>query len=187
MLYLDFDAKGIREIIEALGPTERQVKFAISRAAKRTAATLRKKSEAGFKSEIGVKKLAYLRKRLKTIRLKRSNVEGAELWYGLNPLPLSMLKGRAKDNKPNGASWSGKAGSFQFPKGFVHSGLNGRGRSIYFREGRARLPLDEASAPIKDKMDVYIEDVIFDEVEEIFMNHFIRDLRARLTYNVGMS
>lgn len=186
MLNLEFDVQGIREIVDALGATPKQVKFALNRAAQRTAATLRKKSEQGFKSELDIKRIGYLRKRLKSIKLKNADIEGAALWYGLNPLPLSMLKGSVRNNRPRGASWSGKAGNFSFKHGFVHSGLNGRGKSIYYREGKARLPLHEASAPIKDKMDVFIEDVIFDDVEKVFMAHFVRDLSARVRFGIGM-
>lgn len=56
---------------------------------------------------------------------------------------------------------------------------------MFKRSTGARLPISEQLMPIKDKADVFIEDEIFVQVEEIFWNHFRRDLQARLKYNVG--
>lgn len=186
MVNIEFDVQGVREIVDALGATEKQAKLALSRALQRTAATLRRESERGFKSELDLKKLAFIRKRLKSIKLRSGTFEGAQVWYGLNDMPLSYLRGSVRGGKSGGAAFSGKAGSFNFPNGFVvKNPAIGRGKSIYQRKGQARLPIREANAPIKDKMDVYIEDVIFDKIPEILFKHFKQDLTARVRYAIG--
>lgn len=185
MLQFEFDAKGLLDLVDELGATEMQAKFALSRALRRTAATLRRLSERGFKSELDLRKVAYIRKRLKSIKFRQASFEGAGIWYGLNDLPVSMMRGSIKENKPSGASFSGKVGNYSFKNGFVAKGQNGRGRSIYYRETKARLPIEEARAPIKDKLDVYIEDQIFDKIDDIFWKFFEQDLTARVKFGVG--
>lgn len=185
MLRFEFDAKGLLDLVDELGATEMQAKFALSRALRRTAGALRRMSERGFKSELDLRKVAYIRKRLKTIRFGKASFEGAGLWYGLNDFPVSMYRGSVTDNKPNGATFSGKVGTHKFPNGFVAKGRNGRGRSIFYREGKNRLPIKEASMPIKDKMDVFIEDEIFVKIDDLFWKFFEQDLNARVKYGVG--
>lgn len=185
MLQFDIDERSLRDLVDEVGATEKQAKFALSRALRRTAATLRKMSEKGFKSELDLKKIAYIRKRLKSIKFRKASLDGFGLWYGLNDLPVSMMRGSVRNQRPRGATWSGKVGTFTYKNGFVVSGANGRGRSIYYRETKARLPIEEARAPIKDRMDIYIEDEIFVKVEEIFWKHFTQDITARAKFGVG--
>lgn len=187
MLHFDIDAKQIGNLITELGLTEKQAKFALGRAFRRTATTLRVMSERGLKSELDVRKLAYLRRRLRFSQFSRQNFEGARLWYGANDIPVSALKGRIKETA-GGASFSGKAGSHSFDGGFVGKSKRGwtkNARTIFTRKGKGRLPIAEAALPVKDRMDVFIEDEIFDQINEIFWNHFERDMLARAKYGVG--
>lgn len=184
MLHFEIDAEQVGRLIDELGLTEKQAKFALSRALQRTAATLRRMSERGLKSELDIKKLAYLRRRLKSIRFRGGSFSGMRLWYGLNDMPVSALRGRIASG-PRGASFSGKAGQKTFDKGFVAKSARGYGRTILMRQGRARLPLDEAELPVKNRMDVFVEDEIFVQAEEIFWRHFERDMLARAKYGVG--
>lgn len=178
MIHFELDAKQIGTLVTELGVTEKQAKFALSRALNRTAATLRRMSERGLKSELDIKKLSYLRKRLKSIRFKRANFDGMKLWYGLNDMPVSALRGRITAAR-KGAQFSGKAGSQVFADGFIRKSARGYGRTILMRKGKARLPLDEAAMPVKDRMDVFVEDEVFVQVDEIFWKHFERDMLAR--------
>lgn len=184
MSFINFDIEGIEAIQTALGATDRQVKSAMARAFDRTAATLRKMSNQGFKTELGLRSLAYIRKRLKTMRIKGTSFSGAKIWYGLNDMPLSYLQGNVrKQRRGSPASKATKIGTFSFPHSFVHeSASTKRGRSLFHRVSRARFPIAEDTAPIKDKMDVYIEDEIFERVPEIFWHHFVPDLKARVKY-----
>lgn len=187
MIHFDLDAKQIGKLITELGMTERQAKYALGRALRRTATTLRVKSERGLKSELDVKKLAYLRRRLRFTRFSRQSFEGARLWYGTNDMPVSALRGRIKQTQ-SGASFSGKAGSHNYAGGFVAKSKRGwtkNARTIFAREGKARLPIAEARLPVKDRMDIFIEDEIFADIDAIFWKHFERDMMARANYGVG--
>lgn len=184
MLHFDIDPAQVYALIAELGVTDKQAKFALSRALRRTAATLRRMSERGLRSELDIKKIAYIRRRLKSIKFRGASFEGMKLWFGMNDMPVSALRGKvAKDR--TGATFSGKAGSHSFKGGFITKSARGYGRTILMRKGKARLPLEEAEMPVKDRMDVFVEDRIFVEVEEIFWKHFVRDMTARAAYGVG--
>jgi hypothetical protein len=178
VIYFDIDAKKIGNLITELQLTERQAKFALGRAFRRTAATLKKLSERGLKSELDVKKMAYLRRRLRFSRFSRQSFEGARLWYGANDIPVSALRGKLSTSG-TGASFAGKAGSEEFKGGFVRNSRRGWGKTIFVRKDKARLPIYEASMPVKDRMDIFVEDEVFDKINDIFWNHFERDMKSR--------
>lgn len=181
MLHFDVDYKQLLNVAEELQASQKQFKAALSRACNRTAATLRKMSGRGLKDELQLRTLAVLRKRLKSIKLKGSQ-QGLSLWYGLNDLPVSSFKGRAKKTA-DGAEFKGE----KFDGGFIgRSTVKGK-RTVFKRAGKARLPIVEQLMPIKDKADIFIEDEIFVKVEEIFWQHFTRDLTARVKYNLQTS
>jgi len=187
VLHFDIDAKQIGDLITELGLTEKQAKFALGRAFRRTATTLRVMSERGLKSELDVRKLAYLRRRLRFSQFSRQNFAGARLWYGTGDMPVSALKGQINE-AGDGATFSGKAGSHSYDGGFVAKSKRGwtKGRkTIFTRKGGKRLPIAEVQLPVKDRMDVFIEDEIFDQINEIFWRHFERDMLARAKYGVG--
>lgn len=179
MLHFDLDWQQLRGVADELQASEKQFKSALSRACNRTAATLRKMSGRGLKDELQLRTLGIMRKRLKSISL-RSKQQGITLWYGLNDLPVSSFKGRAKQDG-DGATFRDQ----KFDGGFVgRSTVKGK-RTVFKRKAAARLPIIEQLMPIKDKADVFIEDEIFVKVEEIFWNHFRRDLAARVKYDLG--
>lgn len=165
---------------DELGATEKQVGQAYSRALQRTAATLRRMSSTGLRTELGLRNAKALRKRLRTIKLRRGrNLQAVTLWYGTNDLPVSAFKGTPKKTR-TGASFRG----VEFPGAFIAKGKDGK-RSIFRRRGRDRLPIVEQTMPVKDEIDVFLEDEIFDQVGDIFFRHFASDLRARAIYGVG--
>ncbi len=184
MLRFEIDAQQVHALIAELGVTEKQAKFALGRALQRTAATLRRMSERGLKSALDIKKVAYLRKRLKSVRFRGGSFQGMKLWYGLNDMPVSALRG-AVSKERDGARFAGKAGAKSFKGGFPAKSARGFGRTILMRQSKARLPLREAEMPVKDRMDVFVEDHIFVQAEEIFWKHFERDMTARSKFGVG--
>jgi len=180
-LGFEIDTDQLHALIDELGLTERQAKFALSRALRRTATTLRVMSERGLKSELDVRKLTYLRRRLRFSRMNRGNFEGARLWFGTGDMPISALRGRIAETG-DGAAFSGKAGSQSYAGGFVAKSKRGwtaNRKTIFARKGGKRLPIAEAQLPVQDTMDVFIEDQVFDQVDRIFWNHFERDMMAR--------
>lgn len=181
MINYDIEWSQLLDVAKELQASQKQFKAAVSRACNRTAATLRKLSSKGLKDELQLRTTGMIRKRLKSIKL-RANLQGMQLWYGLNDMPVSNFKGRPK-NTSDGAQFR----NTKFPGGFVaKSGVKGK-QTVFKRRGKARLPIVEQLMPIKDQADIYIEDEIFVQVEEIFWQHFRRDLAARVKYDLTTS
>lgn len=183
MIHFDIDAEQLGEVARELGATDVQVRYALNRALRRTEASLRKLSSKGLARELQLRTAMALRKRLKSIRL-RSKGKGGEvaLWYGLNPLPVSSFKGRPKED--GSGSWMN---DFYFKDGFVAKSTYKGRRTIFKRAGANRLPITEQTITIHDDAIVYIEDEIFVQTESIFWQHFRRDLKARVQYQLGES
>jgi len=175
MLTFDIDLDELRSQVDGLEISEKVFKSMIGRACNRTAATLRKLSGKGLKNELQLRTLGTMRNRLRTIKLRGSRT-GVALWYGLNDLPVSVFKGRVKQDQ--GGAWSG---DFYHAGGFVGKTKKGKG-TIFKRKGTDRLPIVEQLNTIKDQADIYVEDEIFTQTEEIFWGHFMRDLKAREKY-----
>lgn len=180
MLHFDIDAHGLQKIGNELQATEKQVRFALNRALRRTEASLRKLSSKGLTQELQLRTATALRKRLKSVRIRQGKDGSVGLWYGLNPLPASSFKGRA--SQEDGGAWYG---DYYFKDAFVaKSKYKGR-NTIFKREGAKRLPITEQGIKISDRAIVFIEDEVFVQTEEIFWNHFRRDLKARVNYQIG--
>ncbi|MNK29144.1 hypothetical protein D3C87_475320 [compost metagenome] len=181
MLHFDIDFRQLTEAGQELNATPKQVQLALSRALSRTASALRTMSGQGLKSELDLRRLGALRKRLKSIKL-RSAADGVQLWYGLNDMPVSWFKGTPKETA-DGATFRGQ----KFPGAFVAKSSYARTKTIMKRKGKARLHIEEQLLPVEDKAAVYIEDNIFDKLESIFWPIFMRDLQARVKYKIGAS
>lgn len=181
MIYFDIDWKELHRIGDTLGASEKQIKYALSRALRRTASALRVLSSKGLKNELGLLRVNALRKRLKTIKLtKRSGIVGVQLWYGLNDMPVSWFKGKPTQTA-TGASFRG----VDFPGSFVANSNYAHKKTIFKRKGKSRLSIEEQLLPVKNKADVFVEDEIFVHVETIFWPLFKRELAARVKYNIG--
>lgn len=179
-LHFDIDVAGLEDLIQGLGATEKQVKFALSRAAARTATTLRTMGARGMKDELQLLLIALVRKRLKSVRLRKTNMEGFSLWFGLNDMPVSWFKGAPKQTA-TGAQFR----DAEFKGGFVAKSTYKNRLTVFKRSGKARLPISEQLFPIAERSRNLIEDEIFGQADTIFMRHFERDLRARVLYGVG--
>jgi hypothetical protein len=180
MIHFEIEWKDLRDIGDELGASEKQIKFALSRALKRTASKLRMLSVKGLKSELELRRMNALRKRLKSIKLRKGKLEGVTLWYGLNDMPVSWFKGRPVQTA-TGAQFRGR----DFPGAFVAASRFTKGKTIFKRTGKARLHIEEQLMPVKDKADTFVEDRIFDQVEVIFWPLFRRELDARVKYKIG--
>lgn len=179
-LHFDIDAEGLERVILDLGATEKQVKFALSRAASRTATTLRTLASRKMKDELALRTISLLRKRLKSLRLRKVKGDGFTLWFGLNDMPVSWFKGTPKKTD-DGAAFRGQ----DFTGGFIAQSKFKNRRTVFKRDGKARLPITEQLMPVEERTSNLIEDEIFVQAETIFMQHFERDLRARISYGVG--
>lgn len=180
MLHFDIDWSQLRSIGQEFGATDKQVRLALARALARTASKLRTLSAKGLRSELELKRLGDLRKRLKTFRIRMVNGESMKLWYGLNDMPVSWFRGTPKQTKA-GAEFRG----VKFKGAFVSRKIRGSGKTIYEREGGSRFPLNEKLMPVQDRAQTYIEDNVFTELEPVFWAEFNRELKARVKFKIG--
>ncbi|WP_053982224.1 hypothetical protein [Marinagarivorans algicola] len=147
---------------------------------------MNKKAVALIANEINPKKKKLLKKRIQSFKVTSSNGnEGLKLWYGLNPLSVSQLRGRIKRKgtrrAPAGAvfsSASNAVGTRSYRDGFVAK-IN-QSKSIFSRVGTGRFDLEEKRIEIDDALWVALEDQIFDELPDVFFKHYSVDLRGRV-------
>lgn len=180
MLHFEIDARGLQQLVTDLAATEKQVKFALSRALSRTATTLRTLASRRLKTDLQLRTISMLRKRLKSLRMRVTSGDGFSLWFGLNDMPVSWFQGAPKQTS-TGAEHKGTA----FPGAFVAKSKFKGKRTAFKRTGSARLHIAEQLKPIGDKAQIVIEDEIFVLTEQVFWKHFERDLRARVNYKLG--
>lgn len=179
MLVLNIDLDGLRAVGEEIGASEKQIQYALTRALQRTTATLRKLSSQFLTKELNLRNPKALRRRLKSLKTGSSGGDYG-LWYGLNDMPVSAFKGRARNTK-TGAKFNGH----EFEGAFVgHSKFAGK-NTIFKRKTEKRLSISEQLLPIEAQTRDVLEDQIFDKLDDIFWNHFRRDLNARVTYQLG--
>lgn len=187
-LLFNIDTEEIDAIQNVFGATQAQVKAAYNRALTRTAKTMKSMANKKLKDELQVRRMKDLRRRLQTFRLKstskQTRLDELKLWFGMNDIPVSKLKGRIKaigsKKNPQGAMFSpaGKVKAQTYDDGFVANAYNKR--SIFTRTTQARYPIKEARVPVSDELQDAIEDEIFSELTDVFMKHFETDLKGRV-------
>lgn len=185
--WLTFELRDADALVAELQATPKQVRFALSRAATRVATTLRKRAARGMADQLELRAVMLLRNRLKAGRIRgvRARGEqfggGARLWFGLNPMPVRWFKGRPRQTA-RGAVHRGT----EFEGAFVGQAKVGRKYvTIFRRQGAKRIPIAEQTIDVDDRMQTYIEDELFHDVDELFWRTFERDLRARVKYKLG--
>ena len=176
---VSLDTTEIDRMIRVLGASPEQVKWAIRRALRRTTTTLRLRTRQAVASEVQARTLAAIRRRLKDLRTSGGKSgDVISIWVGLNNMAISQLKGRVSEYA-DGATFR----SMEYPKAFVAK--VGRYRSIYRRRGDARFPIAEETYPIKGAVDPVLRDKVLPNVADVFLRHFLTDLRARTVFGVG--
>lgn len=177
---LDLDTREIQRLIADFQPTSEIVGKAMHRALRRTAGSLRLRVSKALVPELQLRRATDLRRRLRQLRLRIGKTRGeVGIWIGLNDLAVSQFKG-----VPREYTGGAKFRQTEFPGAFV-ARLGKRRRSIYKRSGRGRFPIVEQTLPIKDIADPIIEDDVFPDVVDLFMKHFLAELRARTVFGVG--
>ena len=185
-LTFDIDLNELDVIRSQLNATREELHKAYGRALKRTSVTMQKLSRQLIRDEMRAKSIKAINERVQTFRIKRSKMEDElKLWFGLNDLTVSLLKGRLKrlgsKKHPRGARFipSGSALSpQQYDKGFIAKIR--KTRSIYTRVGKGQYALEEGRVAVSDDLEVSIEDDIFEQLPEVFMHHFTVDLAGRV-------
>ncbi|MGB0468569.1 MAG: hypothetical protein ACPGF7_13705 [Pontibacterium sp.] len=178
-LIFDIDIDDLTDLQELYEATEGQLIAAYNRSLTRTAVTLKKLGGQLIRDEVKARNLKAIRRRLQQYKIKSRGLSELKLWFGLNDLPVSALKGRmsSSGNDATFAAASSGVGTQRFTGGFVG---NVRGRkSIYSRIGKERFPVKEAAVSIKHLQEA-IEDDVFDQLPDIFMKYLESDLKGRV-------
>lgn len=177
MIRFEIDEADIKRVADEFKATEKQVGQAISRALSRTAATMRKRAQAALTKGLDLRRSNALRKRLKTLKLKRKGaIREISVWFGLNDMLVENFKGSPKE--------VGKGATFRnvsYPGGFVARGRRGH-RTVFKRKSRGRFPIVEQTVPIEDEAMTILEDEVFHDIAQVFGRHFVADLRARVNF-----
>ena len=187
-LIFDIDADELDSLGASIGATASEIERAYKRALARTRVTMQARSNRLIRDSMDARSIRGVKKRMQAHQKPGLSSTGAgfgelKLWYGLNAMPLNRLKGRVSrlGNKrsPKGAIFrSKKLGDHEFEDGFI-ARMNGQ-RSIYMRDGPERFPASQAKIDIADNLHVDIEDNVFDQLPEVFRNHFQVDLKGRV-------
>lgn len=184
MLRFDFDASEMAKVAEEFGASDKQLAFAYSRALRRTASNMKTQARKGLRERLGLRSAAELRTRMAGFKFRKGSGSGSDLgavrmWFGLNDLRAGAFKGRPR-NSGSGATIAGR----EIPGGFVAKNSKGQ-RTVMRRVGKSRYPIAEARVDIEDEAARFIEDEVFDEIEEVFFRNFRAEIRARTIYDVG--
>lgn len=175
----DIDLEELEAVRDIFGATEKEMRLAYNRALKRTAKTIASMSAKLMRDELKAKKLKSIRKRLKHFQSKKSNsLDTLKFWFGLNPIPAHLLRGRFK-KLTEGASFTPAASNLKSVtdrRGFI---MQKEGNKLMFIRTSKR-EYESAKVDINDSLQIKIEDEIFEQVPEIFMKHYETDLKGRV-------
>ena len=199
------DFSDLDNIRESAGATKSQMIRAFNRALKRTAAKLQRESVAMMIAETGIR--GKPKKRVKSF-VENAGKEGGDpgsgkIWFGLNDVQVSGLKGRMKspkgitiadrkrDARGRFEKESGSRGATFIPAiknlhptTFLNSFVGTvRGRKSIWIRGSSGRHVNEASLPIYKPMLSGVE-VISDEAGELLLKYYEQDLRGRVAGGV---
>lgn len=172
------DMRQIQKITAELNLIPDDVRFATNKALRRTASALRVMTSKRLMPELQLRRAMELRRRLKQMRVRAGQSKSVEqvigLWIGLNDMPISSFKGKAKQ-VGDGVSFRRGVYKGRFLATMPHQAKAG----MWLRTGRSRLPIEHQGIDIKSQADPIIRDEIFPEVTAIFMRALIHDLKWR--------
>jgi hypothetical protein len=180
-LSFDVDLGQLYALGDELRASDQQVYQAFARALRRTVTTLRTLAARCLRDELQLRTLNLLRRRLKTtMRANTGRYAAGEVWVGVNDMPASWFKGRPRQTG-GGADMRGQhfAGAF-----VAKSKFKGR-RTVFKRDGKNRLHIAEQNLTVQQQAEQLVEDKVFQQANTIFWQHFRRDLKARVAYNIG--
>lgn len=201
------DMSELRAIQAAVGATEDQFIGAYNKALKQTANRLAKESAVMTMKVIGAKDRGILQRRVRPrlTRMTKGNKDGGgKIWFGLNDVPVSQIKGRTQAPRKvkrkrdkrgrmvksrrgaRGVTFTPKASalnSLSFPNSFV--GVIKKKETIWVRgQGRS---VSEAVIPVYDAMISAIGKGIFPQAGEMLLDYFSKDIRGRVAGGVHLN
>ncbi|NEG58190.1 hypothetical protein [Pantoea agglomerans] len=199
------DAGELRALAERLGATPAQMTGAYNRALRGTLAKYRREALALMMEQTGGKDKKALQRRVKTFsqRLAMTAVAPGQgrLWFGLNPMPVSALRGRmdapeqperqrdargrfVRMNGARGATFtpaSPQLATLSFPDSFIGI-VRGR-ESIWQRDGRGFVR--EATVPVYGPVRRAISDDLFSEMNDELLRRFEQDMKGRIAGGIN--
>lgn len=201
----DIDVSAMESLKYALNATQGQYIGAYNRALTRTVSKLYRDSVLMMLQQVGAKKKTKVQRRIKPFKRQRSGgeegsslsglkIQGAKIWYGLDPFRLHEVKGKINGpgRRGKGKQKTGKVSFIPAGKGLrptnyddAFVGKRYGYRSVWIRgtDGRIR----EARVPIADGMEDAIDDHIYENIGPIFWRYFEQELNARVKANIHVN
>lgn len=188
-LLFDIDPSELESVQLMLGGTEKELLAAYNRAIARTSVTMKSRGSKLMRDGMDAKGLKEVRKRMQAYKSAfklgqtSEKLDELKLWFGLNDMSIGRLKGRlsrlGSKRSPAGAAFTSKTlGQQKYEDGFLGR-VRGK-RSIFARKGAARFPIREKKVAVSDQLHTKLEDDIFSELPEVFMQHFTTDMKGRV-------
>ncbi|QYJ72446.1 hypothetical protein K0H59_05160 [Shewanella sp. FJAT-51649] len=188
-LLFDIDPSELESVQLMLGGTEKEMLAAYNRAIARTSVTMKSRGSKLMRDGMDAKGLKEVRKRMQAYKSAfklgqtSEKLDELKLWFGLNDMSIGRLKGRlsrlGSKRSPAGAAFTSKTlGQQKYEDGFLGR-VRGK-RSIFARKGAARFPIREKKVAVSDPLHARLEDDIFSELPEVFMQHFTTDMKGRV-------
>lgn len=188
-LLFDIDPSELESVQLMLGGTEKEMLAAYNRAIARTSVTMKSRGSKLMRDGMDAKGLKEVRKRMQAYKSAfklgqtSEKLDELKLWFGLNDMSIGRLKGRlsrlGSKRSPAGAAFTSKTlGQQKYEDGFLGR-VRGK-RSIFARKGAARFPIREKKVAVSDQLHTKLEDDIFSELPEVFMQHFTTDMKGRV-------
>lgn len=168
---LEVHADRLNQLQLDLMATDTEVRKAFRSTLNKMARWLKTRSARGLSKELDIKQKA-LRRRLKSFRVRSKGGQSeVTVFYGLDPIDYMDLT-------PRQTSRGVSAGKRRVPGAFIASG-RGDARKVFKRKGKARLPIEKQTVPIRDKADAWIEDQLLgtEAFDAEFLKIFERELQ----------
>lgn len=131
---------------------------------------LKTKAQRGLSKELQMTQ-KVLRIRMKALKVKSTrHGPQAAIWFGLNPVSMQYLGPRKSSKGVSSRPTGMRKGAF----------MHGKGKPVFKRVGKARLPIQKQTSEIKIKSEHYIEQLqLATEVRTYFMTVLERELQWR--------
>ncbi len=181
----DIDLEELEAIQNELAATKQEMLKAYNRALRRTAVTIRSISAKMAKETIQAKQQKNIRQLIKDYldSETKGDLKSLRFWFGLDDMSVHTLKGSLRQNK-TGATFTPKARNLprqQSDRGFVLTGGKiGNQRMMFDRFGKQKGKYRVMRVPIAESMKSKIEEDVYSQITEIFLNHFSTDLKGRI-------
>lgn len=170
MIRISAEARGLDQIVQELGASDKQVRAAINSTLRKVGAWVRTQSARGLAKRLQMPQ-RVLRYRMRSLKLTQTG-NGAEikLWYGLNPVALIHLNAKKR------AGGVGAMGGRYVPGGFIAR------RQVFARVGKSRLPIEKQETDIEAQALQFLQGELLDgsAFEAKFLSTFEHEIKWRM-------